>query len=649
MEQAKEERRHVRLLPAAVANKIAAGEVVERPASVVKEFMENSFDAGATRVEVTIVAGGRKLISVADDGCGMERDDALLCLEPQATSKIRDVDDIERIATYGFRGEAVPSVAAVSRMILKTCARGDAAGTCVEIDGGKVRGVTEIGFPAGTTFEVRDLFFNVPARRKFLKAYATEQAHIRTAFLLQALAHPEATLKLRADGRDLVSVAGGATLEERVHDLFGAEMLDALRPVDFTNGNVTVKGFVGLPTLTRADRSEQYIFVNRRAATAAIIPYALREAYPPLDGDRKPVAILFIEVPPTEVDVNVHPTKREVRFRDARAVRDALIMGVQKALGLGGARALEGAGKDGGKAPEPPQDAGQGMAESARSDIAVGARTDSAAFRPVGAVLQTAPARGAGREVPPPSSSSYTPPPPAPQVEPAEHRSAGFPPAGNGEDAVTMPAVQQELPMPPSGEAPGLWKWCRILGQISSGYLLMETDGGYVVLDPRAAMERVLYERMLDGAQGISDPSQALLIPQTVSLPPEDAERIGANIDEVRAIGIGIDPFGDNAFIVEALPTGVSLPDIRTFLSDISHGIAEAGGKRGVADWRQKALARAAAASAATRMGPLPWPALAPLVKELAKAKMPYTSPRGNPTMLFTSIRELDRKFGHIK
>ena len=623
MEQAKEERRHVRLLPAAVANKIAAGEVVERPASVVKEFMENSFDAGATRVEVTIVAGGRKLISVADDGCGMERDDALLCLEPQATSKIRDVDDIERIATYGFRGEAVPSVAAVSRMILKTCARGDAAGTCVEIDGGKVRGVTEIGFPAGTTFEVRDLFFNVPARRKFLKAYATEQAHIRTAFLLQALAHPEATLKLRADGRDLVSVAGGATLEERVHDLFGAEMLDALRPVDFTNGNVTVKGFVGLPTLTRADRSEQYIFVNRRAATAAIIPYALREAYPPLDGDRKPVAILFIEVPPTEVDVNVHPTKREVRFRDARAVRDALIMGVQKALG-------------------------QGVAEAARPNIAVGACTDIAASRPVGAVLQTAPARGAGREVPPPSSISYSPPPPAPHVEPAEH-SAGFPQTGGGGGAFPMPAVQQELPMPPSGEAPGLWKWCRILGQISSGYLLMETDGGYVVLDPRAAMERVLYERMLDGAQGISDPSQALLIPQTVSLPPEDAERIEANIDEVRAIGIGIDPFGDNAFIVEALPTGVSLPDIRTFLSDISHGIAEAGGKRGVADWRQKALARAAAASAATRMGPLPWQALAPLVEELAKAKMPYTSPRGNPTMLFTSIRELDRKFGHVK
>lgn len=601
MEQApQEERRHVRLLPAAVANKIAAGEVVERPASVVKEFMENAFDAGATRVEVTIVAGGRKLISVADDGCGMERDDALLCLEPQATSKIRDVDDIERIATYGFRGEAVPSVASVSRMVLKTCARGDAAGTCIEIDGGKVRGVSEIGFPAGTTFEVRDLFFNVPARRKFLKAYATEQAHIRTVFLLQALAHPEATLKLRADGRDLVSVAGGATLEERVHDLFGAEMLDVLRPVDFTRGNVTVKGFVGLPTLTRADRSEQYVFVNRRAATAAIIPYALREAYPPLEGDRKPVAILFIEVPPTEVDVNVHPTKREVRFRDARAVRDALILAIQEALGVGGAavdtspKATEATRIESAVAPPPPRYSPPRAAEAAHPDV-------SKAPRPVGAVLPTA------------------------------------------------PTVQQELPLPPGGEAPGLWKWCRLLGQITGGYLLMETDGGYVVVDPRAAHERVLYERMLDGAHGLRDPSQALLMPQTVTLPPEDAARIAANIADVRAIGVGLDPFGDNTFIVEALPAGVSPADLRAFLTDISHGIAEAGGKRGVADWKQKALARAAALSAVARMGTLPWQALAALVEDLSKTRMPYTSPRGNPTMLFTSTRELDRKFGHAK
>lgn len=621
-----QERRHIRLLPAAVANKIAAGEVVERPASVVKEFMENSFDAGATRIEVDIVAGGRKLISVADNGCGMERDDALLCLEPQATSKIRDIDDIERIDTYGFRGEAVPSVASVSRMVIRTCARGDASGTCVEVDGGRVRSVSEIGFPAGTTFEVRDLFFNVPARRKFLKSYGTEQAHVRTVFLLQALAHPEASLKLRADGRDLVSVAGGATPEERVHDLFGAGILDSLRKVDYTGPGVRITGFVGLPTLTRADRSEQYVFVNRRAATAAIIPYALREAYPPLEGDRKPVAILFIEVPPTEVDVNVHPTKREVRFRDARAVRDGLIVAIQKALGLG---SFSGASAALAHQPAPPPVATAGEDRPYGGDGALAAALSAPRYRPPAPVAAV--------------SAS-----PAPAVlhaaVPAPH------PAASPEAPAFVPApVQLELPVADADAGTGLWRWCRLLGQISGGYLLMETDGGYVVLDPGAAHERVLYERMLEGARGERDPSQALLAPQTATLPPEDAERISENIDSIRAMGIGIDPFGDNTFIVESLPVGVELSDIRSFLADIARGMAEAPSRGGLPDWRRNAMARAAAQSAVSRMGALPWRALAALVEDLSKTKMPYTSPRGNPTMLFTSTRELDRKFGHTK
>ena len=263
------ERRQIRLLPVSVANKIAAGEVVERPASVVKELMENALDAGATRLEVVITAGGRKLISVADNGCGMDRDNALMCLEPQATSKIRDVADIERIDTYGFRGEAIPSIAAVSRLTIRTCAAGETGGTCIEIAGGQIQSVSEIGFPAGSTFEVRDLFFNVPARRKFLKSFQTEQTHIRTAFILQALAHPETGLRLKADGRDLYNLAGGATLAERITELFGRDFLAAMRPVDFARGDVRVSGFVGIPTLNRADRGEQYIFVNRRAASAA--------------------------------------------------------------------------------------------------------------------------------------------------------------------------------------------------------------------------------------------------------------------------------------------------------------------------------------------------------------------------------------------
>ena len=650
------ERKHIRLLPAAVANKIAAGEVVERPASVVKEFMENAFDAGASRIEVTVVSGGRKLISVADDGCGMERDDALMCLEPQATSKIRDVDDIEKISTYGFRGEAVPSVAAVSRLILKTCAEGESTGTKIEVDGGKVRDVSDIGFPAGTTFEVRDLFFNVPARRKFLRTYATEQAHVRSVFCIQALAHPEATLKLKADGRDLVSVAGGASLAERVHDLFGASFLDALRPVDFTSGEVHVSGFVGLPTLTRADRGEQYIFVNRRAATAPIIPFALREAYPPLDGDRKPIAILFIELPPTEVDVNVHPTKREVRFRDSRGVRDAVILAVQKALGVGSFA----------------QGAAPGHGDAAPALPGVPLSPSSVGLPPSGAspaAPAVPPAAPAASALPAPSVApallpTPLPPPAAQPTFSAAYggRAAGrvWPPSATGrpvavpvpsarrpdEPPPASPAVGEEAPPPGAAAENGLWQWCRLLGRIGGGYVLLETDGGYVVMDPRAVHERIVYERMLDGAAARNPPAQSLLLPETLTLPAEDAERIASNLDLLRQIGFAIDPFGDDTFIVEAVPSGVGLSSIRPLLTDISKGIADAGAKRGVEDWRLRAVAQAAAESAVSRMEALPYKALAALVEDIAKTRMPYTSPKGRPTMFFTSTRELDRKFG---
>ena len=324
---------HIRLLPVQVANKIAAGEVVERPASAVKELVENALDAGAAHIEVFVTAGGRKLIEVRDDGLGMNRDDALLSIERQATSKLRDVDDIERIATLGFRGEALPSIASVSRFTLATCRRGETVGTELTVIGGRLQDVKDAGVPPGTTVAVRDLFFNVPARRKFLRAYETEQAHIRTVFTLHALAHPETGMLLKADGREIHRLPADSSLEDRVRDLFGAEFVSALRPVDRTLGGVRVHGFAGLPTFTRADRTEQYIFVNRRPASAAVIPYALREAYPPLDSDRKPVVLLFVELDPEFVDVNVPPTKKEVRFRRPADVREAIIAAVSGALG----------------------------------------------------------------------------------------------------------------------------------------------------------------------------------------------------------------------------------------------------------------------------------------------------------------------------
>ena len=596
---------HIRLLPTHVANKIAAGEVVERPASVIKELIENALDAGATRIEVTVTAGGRKLISVADDGSGMERDDALMSIEPQATSKIRDVDDIERIHTYGFRGEALPSIASVSRFTLQTCRSGESVGTELTLIGGRLQDVRDIGFPAGTTIEVRDLFFNVPARRKFLRAFQTEQAHIRTAFLLQALACPAIGMRLKADGRDLHNLPPGATLTERVSELFGADFLTALRPVEHTAHGIRVSGFVGLPTLTRAGRGEQYIFVNRRAASAAVIPYALRSAYPPLDADRKPVVILFIDLAPESVDVNVHPTKREVRFRDSAAVRDAVIAAVSAALGT---------------TPRPPADA---LNAPSPDPLATAIPPPAPAWPPP----QVNPIR---------NLPAFSPQPPfsAPTAWPAE---PPIPPA-NAPEFVERPG--DECPNAP-------WSWCRILGQIANLYVLLETDGGFVILDPRAAHERVLYEQLMAPVhQGHAVDSQRLLIPDTVQIPPEDAERLRKHLAVLRTMGFELDDFGENRFIIEGLPAGLGSVDGRGLLIDLVHDIQAAGLRRGVDKWREEAVAQAACRAAVRNEGALKPAEIAALVHDLAATQMPYTCPRGRPTMIFTPLRELARKFG---
>ena len=322
---------HVRLLPLHVANKIAAGEVVERPASVLKELLENAIDAGATRLDVAIAAGGRKLVSVQDNGCGMSRDDALLSLERQATSKIRDVDDIERIETLGFRGEAIPSIAAVSRFTLVTRPADSEEATRLVVNAGTLAEVASCGAPPGTRVEVRDLFCNVPARRKFLRACATEEAHIKNVFAVHALAHPSLALSLTMDGREVWRFAAGATLEDRIRELYGPDFPESLLQVSL-EGQTSVHGYIERPGRQTSFRREQHIFVNGRPASAPVISYALRDAYPSRPGDARPTAIIFIDLPPDQVDVNVHPAKREVRFRRPADVRDAVFTAITSAF-----------------------------------------------------------------------------------------------------------------------------------------------------------------------------------------------------------------------------------------------------------------------------------------------------------------------------
>jgi len=614
---------HIRILPIHVANKIAAGEVVERPASVVKELLENAIDAGATRIDITVTAGGRNLVEIRDNGCGMTRDDALLSLERQATSKIRDVDDIEHIDTLGFRGEAVPSIASVSRFILKTRRAQDETGTELTVVGGSIQDVREAGLPPGTTVEVRDLFFNVPARRKFLRAYQTEQAHIRTVFTVHALAHPAIGMSLTSDGREMTRLPPDATLEERVRDLFGPDFCADLRAVDSTTFGIRVHGFVSLPHQLRNDRSEQYIFINGRPATAPVIAYALKEAYPPLAAERKPIVLLFLDMAPDGVDVNVHPTKREVRFHKPTEVREAIIRAIRSAL-------------QGGTTPSPVSAPCEGST-------------------PIPEPSSEAPAAAPGGETP--SAPAFTPLPPTtsfayPLKVPQAPTGSGLPlfPKREVYPTASPSPLPNESFTPYAPAAAGEsapWKWCRVLGMLEGGYALLETEEGFVTLDPKAAQERVLFEQLMANHEKDDAYSQRLLLPETVQLPPADAARLTKHLQVLQEMGFGVDTFGDSDhFVIEALPSILGDVSCRELLANIAHDLENAGVRRGTEKWREEIIAKAACRVLVGQSRKPTLPELEKLVASLVKTRMPYTCPRGRPTMIFTSYRELDRKFG---
>ena len=612
---------HVRLLPIHVANKIAAGEVVERPASVLKELMENAIDAGATRIDVTVTAGGRNLVSVRDDGCGMAREDAILSLERQATSKIRDVDDIERIDTLGFRGEAIPSIASVSRFTLTTRRRDDEAGTRLAVNAGVLAEVGDCGAPPGTCVEVRDLFCNVPARRKFLRAYATEEAHIRATFTVHALAHPDIGFSLSLDGRETYRFAPGATLEERIRDLFGASFAETLLPVDFKPADdasdVSVHGYIERPSSGAAVRREQFVFVNGRPATAAAISYAIREACPRSKDDARPALVLFIDLPPTQVDVNVHPAKREVRFRRPADVREAIIHAITNAT----------------SAPTGICPPSNGACPPANGDCPPPAAPQippfmSAPVQPTFQLPRTPPPHDGDS---PHGNDGDSPPngvcPPNGDCPPAAD--SGDSPRGNGDS--------------PQAAASPLWRWFKFLAQTSTGYLLLETDAGIVVMDPRAARERIAYERTLSRRESASQP---LLIPETAQLPPADSARIRSFLPELSALGFVIEEFGRDTWKVDAVPDLISGCDAGSMLASIASDIAEGGARRGAERWREELVAKAVARSYAGASAQLTPEAATTLVEELASARMPYVSPDGRPVMIYRSNREIGRSFG---
>lgn len=590
---------HVRVLPIHVANKIAAGEVVERPASVVKELVENSIDAGARNIRISITQGGRRLVSVQDDGCGMTRDDAVLSLERQATSKILDVDDIERIDTLGFRGEAIPSIASVSRFTITTRRAEADEGTFVQVNAGTLAEVRAAGCPPGTLVEVRDLFCNVPARRKFLRAYATEEMHVKSIFTVHALAYPQIGFSLTVDGRELYRLAPSATLAERIREMFGDDYLGMMSVLPETDvDGVRVRGYIERPNPAAPSRREQFVFINGRPATAPSVAYALKMSYPRQQGDVRPAAIIFIDTDPSGVDVNVHPTKREVRFRDNSAVKNALSAAVEAAI-----------------RPAAPLQA------------------------PAPASVQT-PA-----PVPAPVSAPVPSPAPAPSLAPF---SSGRELATPGVPAPSAPSpapapVQVEFAVDPGSATAKPWKYFRYLAYTDSGYLLVETDSGIVTVNPVAARERIVYERLQD-SRG-APLSQPLLIPETVKLPPAEAARIKASLDAVASTGFAIEEFGRDVFKVDAVPLELQGVSVSDALSTIARDLAENPGRRSGEMWRNDLVAKSVAKSCAGRIAKLDEKLGVRLVEELSACRSPYVTPRGKPIMLFRSTRELRRRF----
>jgi len=601
------DQRSIKILPIEVANMIAAGEVVDRPCSVLKELMENSLDAGATRVDVEVVCGGRKLVAVSDNGSGMNRDDALLSIERHATSKIRDVHDIEKIDTLGFRGEALAAVASVSRFRIVTCRHGEIVGTELLISGGKLQDVRDAGVPAGTRVEVRDLFFNVPARRKFLRSEQTEIAHIRQMFITQALAHPSAGMSLKVDGRALYHLAGNAALSDRIRELFSSELLEKLRPVDYEKYGVHLSGHVSVPVMNRSDRNEQFIFINGRPTAGAVLNFAINEGYHSLlPGNRFASVFLHVRMDPSLVDVNVHPTKKEVRFKRSDQIRDAIVEAIRKALSVEGVAAAKTA------------------LDAASQDL------------PGGIPAQAREVRLAIVDLPPTRSFQYP-------------RMPIIPDGGGSGTGTRGPAVQPETT---TGQAPAIassqapWSWCRVLAQIGGLYVLLETEDGFVVMDPHAAHERVLFERfMSDFAKGVVE-SQGLLMPETVELRPTDGLRVRKHLEVLRKLGFGISEFGGEAFVVDALPAIFPAVSAQMLIVEIATALEQAGARGGSSSWKEEAIIQAACKTAVKARDRMTLQEIEQLVIDLARTEMPYTCPHGRPTLIFSSFSDLNRKFG---
>ena len=643
----------IRVMPDSLANKIAAGEVVERPASVVKELLENALDAGAQRIDIEIEAGGKRLIRVVDDGEGMTRDDAIVAFERHATSKLRSSDDLDAITTLGFRGEALPSIASVSRLSLRTRTERDGEGTEVEFNGGRLVAVRDVAWPGGTEIEVKDLFFNIPARRKFLKSDATESVHITNLVQHYALANPHISFLLVNNGRDAIRVTPASSLKERAYQVLGGALLDKLTEVSHEADGLRVVGFVSNPQERRSSRDAQYLFVNRRFVRDQLIGRAIAEAYRSMmPSGSHPSVILFIDLPPSEVDVNVHPAKTEVRFLHENAILSFIRGGVEIALSATrpvtqfpkvlkpDENAIGGAGS-----------ADRVAAMSVEPSFSTGEAREITRPGPVAPLTPANMSRSAEGQIDCTGTVDFE----IPDTDSiAVFEVAGaFEPhglenltgvralddTGKTTDIGDTEILLEEAPLP------GLGHGFKPLGQIRDSYIVATDEEGLLLLDQHVVHERILFEQFRDFRLARTREIQPMLIPETLDLSPAEVEAFKVVQPELEGMGIEVMELSGRTIAVQTAPAGISPADAISLVREVLAVVERERRNFTIEDIRDSIAAELACKAAIKVNMPLTHEKMQWLIDELMKTKNPMTCPHGRPIQMRFGLRDIERGF----
>jgi DNA mismatch repair protein MutL len=596
----------IRVLPDRVANQIAAGEVIERPVAVVKELVENSLDASATRIEIEFRRGGKSSIRVDDNGFGMASDSALLSLERHATSKIREAGDLHKVTSFGFRGEALPAIASVSRFTLRTRTEGSEAGTEILINGGRMVHCKDCGMPVGTSIEVAHLFNAVPVRRKFLKTENTEAAHIIHLSKLYAVANPDVSFTLTEDGRTVFQSPVCPGLKDRIAEIFGRQIASQLMAIESSEGGLTLTGMLGRPGSGRSTRHELVTYVNQRPVDSRTLNFALIEAFHTyIPKGRYPLAFIFLEINPRMVDVNVHPAKREVRFHEEARIRQFVIRSVLDHL-----RAFT---------------------------EAVGARGEVSPSLPSAPVAFPAP--GPAVQPPPPVGARVSPDlaggPKAPQAAPAPAAPATGNPAPDGASPMTSP--------PPVRKAALGW---RCLGLAHGNYAVFQTDAGIVLMSRRGALERILFEKIQSELGGARPASQKLLFPVPLELDALLSAALEENLEFFRENGFEVEPFGRHFFRIESVPEWLNPASCERFLRDLLAIIRERGLNPEHRDLLHEEIARLAASLRGQEEASAGAAEMVALAESLFACDNPLNDPAGRPTLFEIPHSDLERRFG---